>query len=547
MGGGTKLPSKLTLDEVKRRVLHHHGHTYDVDYSSFVSGDKPVPINCQIHGFFEKKPEDFCPPIDSKRNPKGCPDCGRAKAARSKAIDITEFKNRLAAVNNSNLKVDLSTFETIRSPVTVTCLIHDFTWQVQAFEVAPPIGSKLKPKGCRKCAGRDLDWTEVLILSKKRHGDFYKYFPETFVNMTTPMRIECPNTSHKTLWQAPTVHISKRGGCRMCGLVRSGKKRRLDKAELLQRCKDVHEDNFDYSIADFSIGLTSPVEIICRTHPKKIIKITFEKHIGQKHGGCTDCYLNAASERQRLSREEFIHRAQQVHGPGTYIYDEVHEFRNLNEVVQIICPRHGRLNPMTAGNHLMGRKHGKVKRDIIGQGCRKCGTEKSAVERSMTFEDFRAKAIDIHDNLYSYDEVIWVSRNAHIQIKCPEHGLFRQRPSDHLSGNGCSKCNSRISKKEREWLESIGVPEEFRQVSMNLGGKQMHFDGFDPINNIAYEFWGDYFHGNPKVYTNPEQITFTGRTIGELYNRTQLKRKLILEAGIKLVEIWESEWDEVSS
>jgi hypothetical protein len=541
------LPSKLTLEEVKRRVLHHHGHTYDVDYSSFVSGDKPVLINCQMHGLFEKKPEDFCPPTDSKRSPKGCPDCGKAKAATSRAIDVTEFKNRLDAVNNASLKVDLSTYRSIKSPVTATCLIHDFTWQVPAIDIAPPIGSKTKPKGCRKCAGRDLDWPEVLVLLKKRHGDFYKYFPETYVNMTTPMRIECPDASHKTLWQKPSVHVSKSGGCQKCGWSRAGEKRRVQKKEILRRCKLIHDNNFDYSEADFGVGLGKQVQIRCRKHPNITFKASFEDHLRFKSGGCKQCASETASERQRLSREEFINRAQQVHGPGTYIYDEVHEFRNLNEVVQIICPRHGRLNPMTAGNHLMGRKHGKVKRGIIGQGCRKCGTEKSAFERSMTFEDFRAKAIDIHDNLYSYDEVIWVSRNVHIQIKCPEHGLFRQRPSDHLSGNGCGKCNSRISKKEREWLESIGVPEEFRQVSMNLGGKQMHFDGFDPINNIAYEFWGDYFHGNPKVYTNPEQITFTGRTIGELYNRTQLKRKLILEAGIKLVEMWESEWDEISS
>jgi hypothetical protein len=537
------LAAKLTLHEIKTRILHHHGNSYDFDPASFLSGDKPMKFKCQKHGPFFKKPEDFCPPIGSSRIPKGCPDCGKATGSGNKKIGVQEFKQRFKATNNKNLKVDFYTYKSMSAPVAVTCLIHDFTWKIQAYEIAPPIGSKVKPKGCRKCAGRNLDWPEVLALFRERHGDFYKYFPETFVNMTSPMRIECPDPSHKTLWQAPGRHASERGGCQSCGWVKGGKKKRISKSLLLQRSEAVHGKNFDYSRVDFSSGLTEPVEIVCLTHPKRIIKINFDKHVSQKHGGCRDCHREAASERQRLSKDEFVRRAQQIHGHGTYIYDEVHEFRNLNETVQIICPRHGRLHPMTAGNHLMGRKHGRIKRDIIGQGCRKCGTEKAALEKSMSFEQFLERAMEIHDGIYSYREVEWVSRAIHIQIRCEKHGLFKQRPSDHLSGNGCSKCNKRISRKERLWLDSLDVPDDFRQTSINIDGKQMHLDAYDPITNIAYEFWGDYFHGNPNVYPDPNLMTFTGRTIGELFQRTCHKKELLKSAGIQIIEIWESEWD----
>ena len=35
-----------------------------------------------------------------------------------------------------------------------------------------------------------------------------------------------------------------------------------------------------------------------------------------------------------------------------------------------------------------------------------------------------------------------------IKIACPKHGIFEQQPSNHLTGNGCPKCNNKI-KSER--------------------------------------------------------------------------------------------------
>ena len=67
------LAARLTLHEIKTRILHHHGHSYDFDPASFLSGDKPMKFKCQKHGPFFKKPEDFCPPICSGRIPKGWP------------------------------------------------------------------------------------------------------------------------------------------------------------------------------------------------------------------------------------------------------------------------------------------------------------------------------------------------------------------------------------------------------------------------------------------------------------------------------------------
>lgn len=121
------MAARLTLHEIKTRILHHHGNSYDFDPASSLSSEKPMKFKCQKHGPFFKKSEDFCPQIGSRRTPKGCPDCGKATGSGNKTIGVQEFKQRFKATNNKNLKVDFNTYKSISAPVAFTYLIHDFT------------------------------------------------------------------------------------------------------------------------------------------------------------------------------------------------------------------------------------------------------------------------------------------------------------------------------------------------------------------------------------------------------------------------------------
>lgn len=48
-----------------------------------------------------------------------------------------------------------------------------------------------------------------------------------------------------------------------------------------------------------------------------------------------------------------------------------------------------------------------------------------------------------------YANVTYKTNKKKVEIICPEHGLFKQRPNDHLSGQGCRLCgiNLRADKK----------------------------------------------------------------------------------------------------
>ena len=66
-------------------------------------------------------------------------------------------------------------------------------------------------------------------------------------------------------------------------------------------------------------------------------------------------------------------------------------------------------------------------------------------------------------------------------------------------------------------------------------------DLYDPIENIWYEFDGDYFHGNPEMSMNNQK--FFGETFNERVEKTLLKRKILKEKGFKVFYIWEKDFD----
>jgi len=62
---------------------------------------------------------------------------------------------------------------------------------------------------------------------------------------------------------------------------------------------------------------------------------------------------------------------------------------------------------------------------------------------------FTKKAKLVHGKKYDYSNVFYVSAKIKVNIICPIHGEFQQRPDTHLSGSGCPKCGS-ITKSRKK-------------------------------------------------------------------------------------------------
>jgi hypothetical protein len=121
----------------------------------------------------------------------------------------------------------------------------------------------------------------------------------------------------------------------------------------------------------------------------------------------------------------FIEKANKIHN-GKYNYDKV-KYINAKEKIIINCLKHGDFL-QTPNNHLNGKN------------CALCSSEKPS-SRKKTTEQFIIEAIKIHGNEYNYNKVNYIDNSTKIEIICKIHESFFQRPSDHLNGKKCFKCN----------------------------------------------------------------------------------------------------------
>lgn len=291
---------------------------------------------------------------------------------------------------------------------------------------------------------------------------------------------------------------------------------------------------------------------------------------------------------KKLTLKEFIKRAKKIHGKK-YCYEEVN-FSNLHDKVSITCPEHGKFEQI-ANNHINGSscpscstfykldllefiKRSKIKHNnkydysksfyagalnpinifckncekeftqgtarahYQGQGCPNC----CRPNKKMSTADFIKRSSLKHDNKYTYDKCQYISSKIKVSITCPYHGEFMQAAPHHLNGHGCPTCSYSVSKMENDWLDSIFIKKEFRQKYIQTKNKKYSVDAYVPETNTVYEFHGDYWHGNPNKYKGEDINKRVGKSFSYLYNLTLKKEKDILDAGFKLIIMWESQW-----
>lgn len=188
------------------------------------------------------------------------------------------------------------------------------------------------------------------------------------------------------------------------------------------------------------------------------------------------------SKKEKKFRK-FLAKAVKKHGDGTYGYDAVNYISSTVKV-SIYCPRHDSYFQQTPGVHL------------YGGGCPECGIEC----RTLTREQFIRRATDLHgEHKYSYEAVVYQHSNIKVSIYCNKCQVyFYQRPSAHLSGNGCYTCGRNDTKLTKE---------DFIEKSIS-----MHPSGVYSYHLVNYT----HSHSKVDIYCNIHQKTFSMRPFAHL-------------------------------
>lgn len=171
--------------------------------------------------------------------------------------------------------------------------------------------------------------------------------------------------------------------------------KKSNKEDFIKKAKSIHGEQYDYSLVDY-IDNNTKVIIVCPVHGE------FEQLPRSHSGGhgCRQCKFDS----YKIIEEDFIVNCDKIHN-GKYNYSKV-KYGGANKKITIGCPIHGDFNQVSS-------------RHKEGAGCPKCSNESK-----LTNEDVIKQFKIVHNDMYDYSVVNYISDNVKVTIICKRHGEF---------------------------------------------------------------------------------------------------------------------------
>lgn len=168
---------------------------------------------------------------------------------------------------------------------------------------------------------------------------------------------------------------------------------------------------------------------------------------------------------EQLNNKAFVQRSRRIHGKK-YDYSRV-KYRGIYHKVFIRCPYHGWFRQAPHSH-------------MAGCGCSRCGAEKTknivqqtaVATKLRAAQSFISKAQAKHGTYYDYERVSYRGATVPIEIICPVHGSFFQKPVVHATGHGCRKCGdertrqAKIKKDDEPTIKRL-----LTEATKKLGGR----------------------------------------------------------------------------
>ena len=301
---------KLAREKYKDKYLY--------DKVDFIDENKNVTVICPEHGEFFVTP---------RKHLKGehCPLCKR----NVEIIAVNDFLERSKIIHNN--KYDYSKVEYVNATtkVCIICPEHGEFWQIPS--------SHLRGSKCPECAKnsriqKSTKTTEKFLEEAKRiHGDKYDFSKVEYKTSVSKIIVICPK--HGEFLTTPSELLCGYG-CIKCGYETAASKTRSNTTDFIKKAKEIHNGKYDYSKVDY-INSNTKVCIICPEHGE--FWQTPGNHL--QGTGCRKCRNDDIGRRFRSNTEDFIRKANDVHGEK-YDYSKV-EYHKNNIPVCIICSKHG--------------------------------------------------------------------------------------------------------------------------------------------------------------------------------------------------------------
>lgn len=212
---------------------------------------------------------------------------------------------------------------------------------------------------------RKLTIEDFIKKAREIHGDKYDYSKVEYKGSEEKVCIIChekdeDENEHGEFWQTPLSHLyhKHKDGSIGCGCPKCSENKHKTTEEFIKESKKVHGDKYRYDKVIYKNSHTK-VCITCPEHGD----FWQEPNSHLVGNGCPIC-----SNKVRLTNEEFIKRAREVHG-DKYDYSKV-EYVNNRTPVCIICPEHGEFwqiphNHLSDANGCPKCHDSRLKKDVV--------------------------------------------------------------------------------------------------------------------------------------------------------------------------------------
>ncbi len=242
----------------------------------------------------------------------------------------------------------------------------------------------------------------------------------------------------------------------------------MDTDDFINKSRAIHGEKYDYSKSVY-VSSVAQVTIVCPHHGPFLQRPS--NHLFGK--GCKLCavektrinlMLKSVGLPNGLSVQDYISaftaKSMTVHGDQYDYSQSIYSFDTKK--ISIVCPVHGEFFQ-------------KPSIHMNGAGCKSCGDVERGRQKGIKFKkSFVERANKIHGNVYDYSKVEYVSSAQKVEIICPKHGSFFQRPNSHTRGIGCPDCGTedmadkqRKTRKDflREAKKAHGSTYDYSQVA----------------------------------------------------------------------------------
>lgn len=173
-----------------------YGDYYDYSKVIFNKSTDKVEIVCPRHGSF------YVAPVSHISQNSGCPKCGHG------TLTVEEFIDKARTRFGDFYDYSRVRFQKNSDIVEIICPEHG------VFKQRADQHLKSLKKPCPECRRILTEITDFINKANDIHGLKYDYSKADFKNMSTPVKVICPE--HGPFYPTPNNHISKHSGCPKC-------------------------------------------------------------------------------------------------------------------------------------------------------------------------------------------------------------------------------------------------------------------------------------------------------------------------------------------